>query len=124
MQTPTVFAQKVFKWAGIYGLVALIPQFFMEGKIGQDFPPPITHPEYFYGFLGVALAWQVAFFIIARDPVRYRALMIPSALEKFSFGAAAIVLFLLHRIPPTVLVLGGVDILLGALFLIAWRKVA
>jgi hypothetical protein len=29
----------------------------MEAKLGIDFPPPLNHPEHFYGFLSVALAW-------------------------------------------------------------------
>jgi hypothetical protein len=29
--------------------------YFMEGRIGRDTPPPITHPENFYGF-GIAVA--------------------------------------------------------------------
>ena len=37
----------------------------MEARVGRDYPPAITHPEYFYGFLGVAAAWQVAFLVIA-----------------------------------------------------------
>jgi hypothetical protein len=65
------FARWVFLLAGIYGIVAIGPQYFMEEKIGQDYPPAITHPEYFYGFIGVGLAWQVAFLIIARDPARF-----------------------------------------------------
>lgn len=118
----TAFARNVFRWAGIYGIVALVPQYFMEAKIGADFPPAITHPEYFYGFLGVALAWQIAFLIIAKDPVRYRALMIPSALEKFAFAAAATVLFLSARAPALVFGLGLIDFVLGVLFLVVWRR--
>ena len=43
--------------AGAYGLIVLIPQYFLETKNGRDFPPAITHPEYYYGFIGVAIAW-------------------------------------------------------------------
>lgn len=50
----------------------------LEDRIGRDLPPPITHPEYFYDSIGVTIAWQVAFLVIARDPVRYRVLMIPA----------------------------------------------
>ena len=78
--------------AGIYGLAVLLPQYFMEERLGRDFPPPLNHPEHFYGFIGVATAWQVAFLIISRDPARYRLMMIPGMLEKASFGLAAIVL--------------------------------
>src|SRR6185503_235028 len=97
------FARRVFLIAGIYGLIVLVPQYFLEAKTGRDFPPAITHPEFFYGFIGVAAAWQVAFLIIARDPVRYRLMMIPAMLEKLSFGIAAIVLFLQERVPGLIL---------------------
>jgi hypothetical protein len=30
----------------------------------------------------VAVAWQIVFLIISRDPIRYRPLMIPAVLEK------------------------------------------
>jgi len=65
-------ARIVFRVAGVYGFLALLPQYFMEQQIGRDYPPPITHPETFYGFIGIALAWQAAFLVIARDPVRFR----------------------------------------------------
>jgi hypothetical protein len=42
----------------------LAPIYFIKNKIGQETPPAITHPEYFYGFLGVALSWQVLFLIL------------------------------------------------------------
>ena len=118
-----LFAKRVFHIAAIYGLAVLLPQYFMEERIGSDFPPPINHPEHFYGFIGVAAAWQVAFLIIARDPARYRLIMIPGVLEKAAFGIAAIVLFTLGRIPATLLAFGVVDLLWGALFLMALVKV-
>jgi len=117
------FARRVFLVAGIYGLAALLPQYFMEERLGRDFPPPINHPEHFYGFLGVAAAWQVAFLIIARDPARYRLIMIPGMLEKVSFGVAAIALFVGERIPATLLAFGIVDLLWAALFTMAFVKV-
>lgn len=116
------FARTVFNVAGIYGVVVLVPQYFMEARIGRDFPPPITHPEHFYGFIGVALAWQVLFFAIAREPVRLRPAMLPAILEKLAFGIAAIVLFAQGRIAPPLLGAGLIDLLLAALFLAAWRK--
>src|SRR5262245_26733618 len=66
------FAKVVFLVAGIYGLLVLVPQFFLEARIGRDTPPPITHPEFFYGFICVAVAWQVLFLVLSKDPVRYR----------------------------------------------------
>src|SRR5690349_14982683 len=71
------FATRVFTIAGIYGLIVLIPQYFTESRFATDFPPALTHAEYFYGFLGVTVAWQICFLVIARDPVRMRPVMIP-----------------------------------------------
>jgi hypothetical protein len=56
----------------------MLPQYFLANWIGRVDPPPITHPEHFYGFIGVPLAWQVLFLMIAQDPLRYRAVMIPA----------------------------------------------
>lgn len=116
------FARRVFLIAAIYGLIVLAPQYFLEAKNGRDFPPAITHPEYYYGFVGVALVFQLIFLIIARDPARYRAMMLPSILEKASFGIAAIVLYLLGRLPAFTLGFGLVDLLLGLLFVVAYAK--
>ena len=116
------FAQRVYQIAGLYGLVALLPMYFMEDKTGRDFPPAITHPEYYYGFIGVAVAWQVAFLIMSRDPVRYRLLMIPSVIEKFSFGIAVVVLFATGRVNELMLAAAVVDLVLGTLFAVAYVK--
>lgn len=115
------FAARIFVVAGVYGLAVLAPQYFLEAKLGRDFPPPITHPEHFYGFVGVALAWQLAFLLIARDPRRYRLFMLPAIAEKLAFGVAAPLLFLLGRAPAPVALFGGVDLLLAALFFAAFR---
>jgi hypothetical protein len=116
------FAKLVFLIAGIYGLIVLIPQYFLEGKTGRDFPPEITHPEYYYGFIGVALAWQVAFLIIARDPVRYRLLMIPGVLEKSAFTIAVAVLYVQQRVGLTMLLAGMIDLIFVVLFVMAFMS--
>jgi hypothetical protein len=118
------FARLVYLIAGIYGLLVLVPQYFLEAKNGRDFPPPITHPEYYYGFIGVAVAWQLAFLVISRDPVRFRPLMIPAVVEKASFGIPALALFALGRLHPLVLVPSGLDLLWGVLFVAAYVKTA
>lgn len=122
MTSSHTFARRVFWWAGIYGLIVLLPQYFLEGQINRDFPPPITHPEHFYGFVGVALAWQFVFLTIARDPVRYRPLMLVAVLEKVSFGFAALVLFWLGRITLIVLAPALVDLALAMAFAVAYRS--
>lgn len=116
------FARYVFLIGGIYGLLALVPNYFLENKNGLDFPPAINHPEYYYGFIGVATAWQVLFIIMSRDPSRYKMVMLPAIMEKASFGIAAIVLFLLKRLTLFMLTFGCIDLLLGLLFLIAYFK--
>lgn len=117
-----IFAKRVFLIAGIYGIVALAPLYFLEARLGRDFPPPITHPEHFYGFVGVALAWQVLFLLLARDPVGYRLMMLPSILEKLSFGVAVWVLFFQGRVAPMMVAPASVDLVLAALFGVAyWR---
>lgn len=116
------FAKWVFRIAGIYGLLILIPQYFLEARNGIDFPPPINHPEYYYGFIGVAVAWQVAFLMISGNPQRYRTIMIAAIVEKYSYGIAMAVLYMQHRIATAVLVTALIDMVLGVLFLIAYRK--
>jgi hypothetical protein len=116
------FAKRTFLIAGIYGLIVLLPQFFLEEKNGRDFPPPITHSEYYYGFVGVAVTWQIVFFILSRDPVRYRAIMIPAILEKASFGIPAVILFALNRLSVPMLAAGVVDLILGTLFVVAYLR--
>ncbi len=116
------FAKIVFRIAGIWGLLTLTPLYFIFDMIGRKDPPPITHPAFFYGFVGAALAWQIAFFIIATDPARYRLLMIPSVLEKFSYGIAVVLLVMQHRMRASDLMFGGIDLLLGLLFVIAYLK--
>ena len=116
------FARRTFRIAGVYGLLLLLPMYLLEGRIGRDFPPPITHPEHFYGFLGVAAAWQVAFLVIARDPVRFRPLMPVAVLEKASFGLAAVALWTGGRIPAPVLIPGLIDLALGVLFVVAYLR--
>lgn len=116
------FAKRVFLLAGVYGILALTPMYFLEARLGRDFPPPVTHPEHYYGFVGVALAWQVLFLVIARDPARYRPVMIPAVLEKLAFGVAALLLFLQGRVASMVLGPAAVDLVLAVLFAVAFLR--
>jgi len=115
------FPASVFLGAGIYGVIVLLPQYFLERELGRDFPPPLTHPEHFYGFIGVALAWQFVFLSIARDVQRFRSLMLPAILEKLSFGVPAVVLFAQGRVPGPVAGAGAIDLLLAVLFALAFH---
>jgi hypothetical protein len=116
------FAKIAFWIAGIWGVLTLTPLYFILNLIGQKDPPPITHPAFFYGFVGAALAWQIAFVIIATDPARYRTLMIPSVFEKFTYGVAVVILVTQGRMRSSDLLFGGIDLLLGVLFIIAYLR--
>lgn len=113
------FARAVFWIAGVWGFLILTPLYFMYDTIGRQTPPPLTHPGYYYGFIGVALSWQVAFFIIGSDPVRYRPLMIPAVLEKFIYVVTLLVLYFSGRIVLREMV-GLLDAVFGVLFLLAF----
>lgn len=117
-----IFAKRVFLVAAIYGLIVLLPQYFLEEKTGRDFPPAITHPEYFYGFIGIAVAWQLVFLIISRDPIRYRPLMPVAVVEKIAFGFPAIALYLTGRLSSQMLGAGILDLILGVLFVMAYKR--
>ena len=116
------FAKTIFWIAGIWGVLVITPLYFLYDTIGRQDPPPITHPGFYYGFAGCALAWQFAFMVIARDPLRFRAMMIPSVFEKFSFAVAQTVLYVQHRLHPSDLALGVIDGLLGVLFLLSFFR--
>ena len=118
------FAKIIFLVAGIYGLIALVPMYFLEPVIAAQSPPAITHPEFFYGFAGLGVAWQVLFLVIARDPVRFRLAMIPSVLEKVTFGASTITLYLANRTAREVMLMSCVDLLFAVLFVVSFIKTA
>ena len=85
-------------------------------------PPAITHPEFYYGFFGVGLAWQAAFLIIAGDPQRFRPMIPAAILEKLTYAVACAVLIMLGRVPLIVALGGAGDLVLGALFTVAYFR--
>lgn len=115
-------ARRVYRFAALYGAVSLLPMYFLESVAGRYFPPAIAHPEQYYGFLGIALAWQAAFLVIARDPVRYRSFMLPAILEKLAYGGAIVALFILGRVGGAVLATGLIDLLFALAFVVAYRN--
>ncbi len=102
-----------FRAAAIYGLLALLPQYLLPQPAGAELVA--------YGFIGTASAFQIVFWIIAGDPVRYRALMLAGVAEKLAFGVPAFVLYATGAAPLAVVLFGGLDLLLGLGFLLAWR---
>lgn len=122
MPRQKLFAGRVFFWAGVYGILVLAPLFFMEEKLARDLPPPLTHPEQFYGFLGVALAWQFAFLLIAKDVQRYRLFMIPAIAEKLLSSTLTLLLYAAGRITALTTAPAIVDFALALLFATAFYR--
>ena len=114
------FASRVFLLAGIYGILVLAPQYLAESGAGLGLAEPIRNPEHFYGFVGLALVWQLVFILISRDVDRFRPLMLLAVLEKLAFGVPVLILYARDRVNTIVLAFGLVDLVLGVLFLAAF----
>lgn len=114
-------ARVTFLAGGAWGLAALLPMYWALHAIGERTPPAVTHPEFYYGFLSVAVVWQLAFLVIASDPRRLRPLMPIAALEKFGFAGTVGVLYAQGRVAVGDITLGAAaDFVLGVLFLVAY----
>lgn len=111
-------ATKIIFWiAALFGIVALVPGFFAESQI----QPAISHPEFYYGFHGLALVFQIIFIMIARDPIRYRSLIPIAILEKASFFVPSLILWLQGRLAVGGPFVGAmIDGLFLLLFVLAW----
>jgi hypothetical protein len=116
------FARIVFVGAGVWGIAVLAPFYRLVDVTGRHYGAPAEYPQFFYGFISVALAWQIAFLVIGSNPARFRALMIPSMLEKFGYCATLVVLYARGRITATDLQPLWPDFVIGLLFVAAFVK--
>jgi hypothetical protein len=116
----TLFAKRVFQIAGIWGLLILLFAYGAYFFGGDEWSVVTSHPQYVHGFFLVTFAWQVAFLLIATDPIRYRLLMLAAMLEKFPFTLATMLLYAAGTVDTTVLAAGLIDGLFGVLFSIAY----
>jgi hypothetical protein len=91
---------------------------FPGAAVGRDLPPPITHPEFYYGFIGVGVARQLV--LIGSDPVRYRPINIAAIVEKFSYGVAVLMLAAQNRIAGEPLHFGILDLAWGVIFTVVY----
>jgi hypothetical protein len=114
------FARAVFLVAGIFGVLVIAPMFFLEDYLNRQYPPPVTHPELYYGFAGTVFAWQLVYLLISRDPARYRPMMLLAIVAKVSFGGAVYVLLALGRVAGATAVGATIDLVLAALFACAY----
>ncbi len=111
------FVKIIFWGAAIFGIIALVPGFFSESQM----QPPISHPEFYYGFHGLALVFQFIFIMIARDPLRYRSLIPIAILEKASFFVPSLILWSQGRLAVGGPFVGAmIDGLFLLLFVLAW----
>ena len=113
-------AARLFRGAAIYGLILLLPLYFLESRAAAP-AASFDHPEYYYGFVGAAAAWQLVYWVIGGDPVRYRAFMPLGVIAKFGFWVPVAILWLGGRTDGTTFALSGGDLVLAVAFFIAWR---
>lgn len=115
------FAKWTFRIAAIYGFIVLTPLYFLEPTITAQ-QGPVTHPEYYYGFTGCALAFQLLFLLISRDPIRLRPAMLACMVEKISFPVVVWPLYLQGRAPLPVAILSSIDLMWLTLFAVSWVR--
>jgi hypothetical protein len=118
------FARIVFTLAGVWGVVVLTPLYFLLDISGRQYAPPTDYPHFFYGFLSLAMAWQIAFFVIGSNPTRFRPVMILGVLEKFGYVVTLLVLYGLGRVSVVDAMAAVPDAVLGVLFIAAFAKTA
>ena len=88
-------AEIVFTGAGVWGIVALTPLYWLVDLTGRQYSPPTDHPHFFYGFLSVAMAWQamscrVTAHRVGRDAYERSSLhAVPSAPDLRATGSGA-----------------------------------
>ena len=116
------FARIVFGIAAAYGFLVLLPLYFLIDRIGRDVPPVITHPEFYYGFTGLALLAQMVFVLIAANPVRYRPIMLVAILEKVVYTLPVVLLYRAGQVPRETLLPSLVDPIFGLLLLVAYLR--
>ncbi len=116
------FARSVFLWAGVVGIAELLPLYVGEALVSRVSPPALTHPTFYYGFVGVALAWQVGFVIMSRDPERYLPLFPALFLEKLLYPISTSVLFAGGLASKLELAGACGDLVWLALFVMVWHR--
>ena len=117
------FARVVFAIAGVWGILIMTPLYFAFDAIGRAYPPPLTHPDIYYGFVSVTLAWQIAFLVIAANPARYRTFMLTGVLEKGLYVSTIVAMYLQGHVQAVQAAAIAVpDGVLGLLFVAAFFK--
>jgi hypothetical protein len=116
------FARMVFLIAGVWGLTIMTPLYFLFDYIGRAYPPPVTHPDVYYGFVGVTLVWQVAFLIISTNPIRHRPFMLAAILEKAVYITTMAILYQRGQLQLSQFAVAVPDSILAVLFVAAFIR--
>ena len=95
----------------------LPPFFWLVDITGRHYDVPTQYPQFFYGFMSITLAWQLAFLAIGSDPARFRPLMLSAILEKFGYVVTLAVLYGQGRVSRTDAQALVPDLILGVLFI-------
>ena len=66
------FAKWVLIVGGIFGLLAIIPLYFIENQIA----PGLNYPEFYYGFIGINILWQILYIYISTNLSRFRPIIL------------------------------------------------
>jgi len=111
------FARWVLTIAGVFGVLTVAPMFALEGAFSRG--TPLSHPEHYYGFAAVTLAWQLTYLFIARDPARYRPIILLGAAGKLMFVVAVWSLYAAGRTPLPVALFTLADLVIAGLFVAA-----
>ncbi|TPG15489.1 hypothetical protein [Sphingomonas oligophenolica] len=97
-----------FALAGVYGLAATLSLYFRA--------PLTIETQWLYAFAGAAAVTQLAYLLIATDPVRYR-LVIPIGIaSKLSFAVPMTILYAHGAITMGSFAFAQIDYALAALF--------
>jgi hypothetical protein len=107
-------AKWIFLAAGVLGLLSTVPLLFAESMMG------VKQPEFYYGFVCLAICWQILYLFLCSDPVRYRPIIIPAFLAKGSGTIALSWLYLLGRVTAQWIALGAAEGVLAVLFIVAY----
>jgi hypothetical protein len=111
----------LFRGAAIYGLILLLPLYFHETTAAAPAARLIA-PEFFYGFIGAAGSFQLIYWLIGGDPVRYRPLMPVAVIAKLSFWIPVAILWATGRTATSTFAITCGDLILAIAFFAAWRS--
>lgn len=122
MRDPIAFAKRVCTVAGWYGVLTLTPLLFMEAQFGTATSPTSSRPIFYFGFVAVSLAWQIAFLTLGKAPLVNRELLIPAAFSKLAFAIAIVALITAGRAPNILLLPGCIELAFAAGFLVSYYQ--